>query len=251
MKVYTRVDQQAVCTLNASRYVLCTLLERGTLSLHLSRSIVYAVTSSHRDHVCSKSILEQRALIAQLIQLIISIFLLNLLLRNILILLVMRPIEVLKRQRRYNSSHSKRQARSKARRVSRALTGQENERARKASQVTDADHERDAHGSLLCVGQVIDSPCVAAWQDWVYADAGEEDHGVAEGHVLGDAWSEDEEDGVGDDQNTLRGDSEGHAPCHAVCEVRAEDCCDGAAGVWRCGQELGSRGRVAHVADDL
>jgi hypothetical protein len=58
---------------------------------------------------CSQSIFEQRRLVTQLVQLLISILLLDLFFCDILILLVMRPVEVFQRQRRHNSSCGKRE----------------------------------------------------------------------------------------------------------------------------------------------
>lgn len=163
----------------------------------------------------------------------------------------MRPIAKLQRQRRRNPRRSKPQTRPKARRIPRTLTRQENKTPRQPAQIPDTDHKRDPHGPLLRAGQVVHSPRRAPWKYRVDADASQEDHGVAQGHVARNARGEDEEDAVGDDEDALGGDDEGHAPGDAVGEVGAQDCGDGAAGVGRGGEELGAGGGVAHVLDDL
>lgn len=81
--------------------------------------------------------------------------------------------------------------------------------------------------------------------------ASEEDHSVAERYIIGDIWSENKQDSVCHNQDRLGCDDERHPPADAVGEVRAQNGCDGAACIGRCGEQLCSCGGVAHVADDL
>lgn len=78
--------------------------------------------------------------------------------------------------------------------------------------------ENVPYGSLLGTGEVVDCPCISSWEDGVNSNARDVYCEVAECDIVLDGFCFGEEDPVGDNEQTLRGNDEWHAPLEFVCE---------------------------------
>lgn|SRR5687767_9587370 len=123
----------------------------------------------HRYLCVLERILEQRALLSHIIQLLLRVLGSDLILIKLCLLLVQLPQNKLKRRAGKDTSRNKGQRSSIACWVPGRLAIEVDVATDQTADIADTDQETDADGALLGIGAIRHVPCVHAWEDGVHS----------------------------------------------------------------------------------